>query len=60
MRDENGDIAKIEAEIRKKAIKFSTRPIYHHRKSTRFQERNRILAQQFTFVAGICLFLLRF
>jgi predicted RND superfamily exporter protein len=59
MRD--GDkIAKIEAEIAKKLLKFSQKPIQsnHYGQSTRFPERNRILAQQFTFVTSFCLFLL--
>jgi hypothetical protein len=39
-------IAKMEAEIRKKLIKFSARSIqsHYHRKSFGFQKRNRILA----------------
>jgi predicted RND superfamily exporter protein len=60
MRDESGDkIAKIEAEIAKKLLKFSQKPVQsnHYGQSTRFPERNRILAQQFTFVTSFCLLL---
>jgi hypothetical protein len=42
----------------KKLLKFSQKPIQsnHYGQSTRFSERNRILAQQFTFVTSFCLF----
>jgi hypothetical protein len=57
MRDESGDkIAKLKL---KKATKISQKTIQsnHYGQSTRFPERNRILAQQFTFVTSFCLLL---
>jgi hypothetical protein len=60
MRDESGDkIAKIEAEIKKatKIFPETSNKSNHYGQSTRFSERNRILAQQFTFVTSFCLLL---
>jgi hypothetical protein len=58
MRDESGDKSKIEAEM-KKATKIFPENQYKVTitQSTRFPERNRILAQQFTFVTSFCLLL---
>jgi hypothetical protein len=49
---------KIEAEIAKKLLKFSRKPVQsnHYGQSTRFPERNRILAQQFTFVTSFAFY----
>jgi hypothetical protein len=49
MRDENEAIARVKPKFARKLIKFSTRPIYYHRKSFGFQERNRIPSGQIYF-----------